>query len=375
MTDADSVAHSIVIDNGSGTCKVGFAGHERPDVTFPSIVGYMQHQAVAPSSTYIGHEAQSKREILSLLYPIEHGVVTRWEDMERIWRHAIENELRVATADHPVMLTEAPLNPKAHRERLAEIMFENLNVPSLHITNQAPLSCYASGRVTGVVLDSGDGVTHAVPVYDGSPIPHAILRVDFAGRDLTNVLVDKLGERDYRFITSADKEIVREMKEKLCFVALDFEGELHTNAQTRTSEKSYELPDGRSITLGDESFSVPESLFQPALYGLKHPGLHETVHSAIVQCDADVQPDLYAGVVLAGGSTMFPGMTDRMSREMNMLSPPGIEAKVAALPKGQDSVWTGGSILASSANFSAQWCLKQEFEEVGPSVVYRHGYI
>jgi actin-related protein len=362
----------VVIDNGSGWCKAGFAGDDLPQVIFSSIVATPRHRGVMTGARdfFVGDDVLPRRRVLNLKYPVEHGIVTSWDDMERIWHHTFYNELRANPEEHHVLLADSPFNTKDNREKMTQIMLELFAVPAMYIQNQAALSLFASGRTTGLVLDSGDDASYAVPICDGFTLPSAAHQLDFAGRALNAHLTQLLATR-MTFSTS-ELDIVRDMKEKSCYVALDIEEERTASSSNGTAnETPYELPDGTFIMLQQERFLCPEALFEPSLIGKQGAGVHECAHLSVMDCNADIHRDLYANVILAGGSTMFPGFGDRLTKELTNLAPSQAKVKVVAPPDCRYSAWIGGAALASMSSFQHMWISKAEYDEVGPSIVHR----
>lgn len=372
----DDEVKPIVIDNGSGVVKAGFGGDLQPSVVFPSIIGYPKSESQMVGinnnkSCFIGDEAQQKRGICKIFYPIAHGMIENWDDMRKIWEYTFDTELRAKSSEHPVMLTEAPLNPKSNREQMCKIMFEDFDVPAMYIQIQAVLSLYAAGRTTGIVVDSGDGVTHTVPIFEGYQIPHAIDKILLAGRDMTDFMNRILKDDNYNFETSGEKESVRDMKEKMCYVAEDYEAELKKAAEDSTLKKTYVLPDGQVCEFAVQRFKCPELLFQPELGGRELRGVHKLTYDSIMTCDLDVRKDLYSNIILSGGSTMFEGFGERLYKEMKALAPPTMKIKIVAGPDRKYAVFKGGATLSALKTFAGMWITKSDYDEFGETVVHR----
>ena len=278
----------------------------------------------------------------------------------------------MAPEEHPVLLTEPPLCPKANREKMTQMMFEHFNIPAMYATSPAVLSLLASGRTTGMVIDCGYGASQIVPIYEGCALSYAINRLDVGGNDLDESLLRQLSCR-YGDISSTwtMREMIRDMKEKLCYVALNVGQELQTSAEGSSMEINYELPDGNVMTIGKERFLCPEALFEPSYVGFSCTGIHDNATYSITKCNVDIRKDLYANTVLSGGSTMFPGFAERMQKEMIELAPATAKVNVIAPPERKYSAWIGGSILATMSTFQDMLISKQEYDEFGPSIVRR----
>jgi len=272
--------------------------------------------------------------------------------------------------DHPVLVTEAPLNPRTNRDKTAEVFFESFRSPAVFFTPPSVLSLYASGRTTGVVLDVGEGLTHAVPVYEGFALPHSVTRSDVAGRDVTRQLQLQLRRSGLAFTTTAEVDLVKSLKEEVCYCTPTPTGENDDSAE-KESKTQYQLPDGQSITLSSERYQAPNVLFNPFLFGSEEAGVADVLVSSIMKSDLDLRSKLFSQIVLAGGSTLFNGFGDRMLYEVRSRSPSHTRIRISAPPERLHSAYVGGSILASLATFKSMWVSRAEYEEHGSAILHR----
>jgi len=389
MTDAKG-RNVIVSDNGTGFVKCGFAGSNFPAHIFPSLVGrpILRSQAkignITLKDVHVGDEASQLRAMLEVNYPMDNGIVRNWDDMKLVWEHTWE-KLGIDPANSKVLLTEPPMNPSKNRERLIEEMFETYGFQGVYVAVQAVLTLYAQGLLTGVVIDSGDGVTHIVPVYEGFALPHLTRRLDIAGRDITKYMIKLLLARGYAFNQSADFETVRLMKEQLCYVGYDVGIEQKLANETTVLVETYTLPDGREIKVGGERFGGPEALFQPHLINVESPGVAELLFNCINAADIDTRPEFYKHIVLSGGSTMYPGLPSRLEREIKQLYLERVlkgdtsrlakfKIRIEDPPRRKHMVFLGGAVLADIIKDKEDvWISKAEYDEQGVKVLSKLG--
>jgi actin-related protein len=380
MSDANT---GIVIDNGSGITKAGFAGDDAPRSYFPTLVGKPKMPGIMVGldqrETYVGFEANERRSVLNLIYPVRQGIIRDWEAIEDVWFHTLSTELRVPPDPYPLMITEPSNNPKANREKIVSTMFEEFKVPNLYLGCQTVLALYSSGKTTGVVLDSGEGITTAAPIYEGYSVPRASKTMELAGGDLASYLVKLLVKRGVPLDLCSDSNIIKDIKEKACRVSLDFEKDVKGATKIRAS-----LPDSTIITgvkepkqieLEEEKYICTELMFNPSIdERINMEGVHKLIYDSINACDVDIKGDMYKDIILSGGNTMFSGFAERLRNELKALAPSALNIKIVSPNERKISSWVGGSILGSLATFQPMYISRSEYIDCGPSIVHKKCY-
>lgn len=360
----------LILDNGSGSIKAGLSTDTQPQHIFPEIVGKPREQwkKKYAKELYVGDDCLEGLNHMTVRHPIENGIIENFEDMEKLWEYTFFEKLDANPMRHPVILTEPPYNPKPNREKVAEMMFESFGVPSLNISIQGVLALLGHGRTSGVVLSSGEGTTSTIPIFDGFGLPHCINRLDTAGKDLNTILGKLLAKGGLSLVKSSEKFEVAKIKEQHCFVSQD-------PSEESAEAVEHTLPDGRKVTLKDERWQATEALFNPAVGGLEteNMGVAAMVWDTVAKCELDTRRTLLSNIVIAGGSTMFPGFSERLSTEIKAYAPSGIQTGVRVVQgkNPQNSVWVGGQIFASlRAMQEDQWVTIEDYDERGVGYIH-----
>ncbi len=384
----------FVLDIGSSSIKAGFGGEESPKI-FSNIVGSLKGRPALPGMAHDDEgalaceEAHRQRGLLKLAYPMTHGHITDWPGFNRVTSH-IYNALGISPHDHPVLVTEAAFTSRPQRYRIAQRLLEELGHPGVAFGVQGLMSLYAHGHTTGLVLDVGDGVMHACPVYDGFSIREAARRVDFGGRDVTEYLQMLLRQNGVFLDTSAEFDVVRQIKEQRCSVSTvavrSFDDVVHSgsggggggggqksnkdSSAARAARIRHRLPDGTDIEIGEEQTLAPEALFHPALVGRECSGVVGVASESIRKCDIDLRRDLYGNIFLAGGCTLFANFCNRFLAEMTKHTPKDCKVRLMASGNRTLTAWIGASSLTQLPNFKDLLVKKSDFLEEGERILH-----
>lgn len=336
----------IVFDNGAGFSKIGFSGESLPRRVLPTSINDQ--------------------------FPIINGLIKDWEAMKNFWNYSFETVLGVDPSEHPILITESSLNPGPNREKLTEIMFETFKVPGLFIASQASLALLASGRETGFVIDIGHNTSQFVSIWKRFELAHHTQKINLAGIDVTDYLSRLLRQKGYNLANSTELEEIPRIKETLCYIPLDIEREMANTKKLSGKEFPYILPTGDALNIGVERFLAPECLFNPSLIGKEINSLDEIIVKIIRAFDVDITRNMCSNIVLSGGSSMFPGLAERLTKEIKKNIWESVDVRIIIPPDSRYLTWIGGSTLSSIETFQNKWVTKKEYSENGPKAIHRY---
>ena len=414
---------AVVIDNGTGFTKMGYAGNLDPDFVIPTAIADLFKKSEMSVSTkndeynfYIGEQAINQAKTSKnhkLIYPMQDGIIESWDLMEKYWHQSIYDYLKCDPQEHNFVLTEPPMNPPENRENIAEIFFETFNVPGLYIGVQAVFALLGCSKtfvvagkemdkdqkkaidtLTGVVVDSGDGVTHIVPICDGFVLGSNIKHIPIAGRKITKFMEQMIRDRGEKINTEDLYYATMELKEKHGYLAKDLVEEF-AKFDTKKNEGGKLIQSSKfkkfsgigkisskpyTINVGYELFLGPESFFSPEIIDKNwKASLDESIDITIQQCPIDYRRRLYADVVFSGGSTSFKhldrrlesSLQHRVDERLKKYSKDGkqstIVVKVTNSMAQKHVVWLGGSSFSSSDAFKSMVHTRAEYMEKGPA--------
>jgi len=379
MTDYNMFNSAAVVDLGSGQVKADFSGEEHPKCIFDSIIGRPKFNKILPLTTeseVVGPNADI-RGLYKLEKPIKRGLLTNSADAKLIF-NKIYTDLKIMNnKEVPMFICEPPFTPKSQKRMIAEILFESHDCPFIFFGTQGVLSLYAFGKTDGIMLESGDGITQIVPVYNGYKLDHAVEKINFGGEDVTSYLKLLLRKNGISIQSSSEESLLGEIKKSVCELKVTSLEDLKNRGKmigTDINDKKgedvkYVLPDGFTIDIGAERFMAPEILFSPSIAGYEFPGMHELLDNSIKKLDLDLRRHLYSNIFLSGGNTVINGFAERLANELGSLVSDKTKMSIVA-PNVDRSVlpWQGASAITNMSAFSKLWISRKEMQEQGDRI-------
>lgn len=372
----------IVIDIGSGEVKAGFSGEEKPKVIFKNYFGEPKYKRVLHSydndgndirEQYIGDDCEKYLGLIKLRYPVNHGVFEKEQDIISTFNH-IYSKLELNSQEikeHPVLITEPILNPRTNREKIAKILFDNLGVPAIFFASQPILSLFSTSVTTGIILESGEGVTQSCVVFEGYSIPFSYERYNYGGRDVTEYLKNMLKRRGYNFYNSSEIKLVNDIKEKMCYLETNKRADLPKKGVNKKLVQYY-LPDGNNITIDDEITLAPEILFNPEYIGKEYLSFTQMIINSINKTDIELRRKAYESIWLSGGNTAFKDLNHKLNDELKYIFGKNVVINILENEKinPQYRCWVGGNIISTLEIFKKMWVTKSDWKENGSEIIH-----
>ena len=372
----------IIIDIGSGEVKAGFSGEENPKLIFKNYFGEPKYKKVLHSydnegakEQYIGYDCDRYVGLIKLRYPVNHGVFEQEKDIFSIFNH-IYSKLNINSQEikeHPVLITEPILNPRINREKISQLLFDNLGVPALFFASQPILSLFSTSVTSGIILESGEGVTQSCVVFEGYSIPFSFERYNYGGKDVTEYLKNMLKKRGYNFYNSTEIKLVNDIKEKMCYLETNKRADL-VNAKKSVNKKlsQYYLPDGNNITIYDEITLAPEILFNPEYIGKEYLSFPQMIINSIDKIDIELRKKTYESIWLSGGNTAFKDLNHRLNDELKTIFGKNFAINILENEKinPQYRCWVGGNIISTLEIFKKMWVTRSEWKENGSEIIH-----
>ncbi|KAG4982540.1 hypothetical protein AAZX31_10G084300 [Glycine max] len=356
---------AAVVDPGSSLLKAGFAiPDQAPAMIIPTQMKRMLDDGSMTDNPAVDDVAVD---------PVCRGYVSDWDAMEDLLHYVLYTGFGWEMGNEGQILFTDPLcTPKANKEQLVQLMFETFNISGFYASEQAVLSLYAVGRISGCTVDIGHGKIDIAPVIEGAVNHIASRRFEFGGIDLTNFLAQELGKSNPLVnISISDVENIKQQYS--CCV----EDELaYQKTQGSCPVETHTLPDGQVITIGRERYTVGEALFQPCLLGLEAHGIVEQLVHAISTVSSENHRQLLENTVVCGGTSSMTGFEERFQKESSLSSSairPTLVKPPEYMPENltMNSAWVGGAILAKVVFPQNQHVTKADYDETGPSIVHR----